>query len=167
MTASSAIDSERARKLQVVIPDRASERRPLSEQLWGLRWTDHLPLDLGHGATVHASSFEQCTPFIRAHYARIFHDDGTSPFKSDALTPQKARYYELCADFSSSVSAAKSSASSSAIRLIGARTTYGARRCFPSIRAARSFSVSSKPSCSTPSPQPESIASRSTYRLPT
>jgi hypothetical protein len=76
-----------------------SVRRPLSEELWGLRWSDHLPLDLGGGASVHPTTFARAVPFIRAHYATIFEDDGTSPFKSDLLTEQKARYYELCADF--------------------------------------------------------------------
>jgi hypothetical protein len=73
--------------------------RPLSEALWDLRWAEHLPFDLGNGCSVQASTFELATPFIRAHYATIFEHDSSSPFRPDALTAQKARYYELCADF--------------------------------------------------------------------
>ena len=87
------------RNLHLTPSSEPSARRPLSEELWGIRWTDHLPLDLGNGASVHPSSFTRAVPFIRTHYATIFEDDGSSPFKSDLLTPQKARYYELCADF--------------------------------------------------------------------
>lgn len=77
----------------------AAERTPLSETLWGIRWSDLLPLELGGGCAVRVSSFHAALPFVREHYARIFEDDGNSPFRTDVLTPAKARYYELCADF--------------------------------------------------------------------
>jgi len=75
------------------------ERVRLSEALWGIRWSDLLPFDLGGGAHVRVSSLTAAAPFVRDHYARIFEDDGTSPFRNDVLTPIKARYYDLCADF--------------------------------------------------------------------
>jgi hypothetical protein len=81
------------------VPGPSVERTPLSELLWGIRWADWLPFDLGGGCSVHASSLAASTPFIRRNYARIFEDDGTSPFRNDVLTPAKARYYEHCADF--------------------------------------------------------------------
>ena len=78
----------------------ASVERPrLSEALWGIRWDALLPLDLGGGSSVRTSSLAAAMPFVREHYAHIFEDDGTSPFRNDVLTPMKARYYELCADF--------------------------------------------------------------------
>jgi hypothetical protein len=78
----------------------ASVERPrLSEALWGIRWEALLPLDLGGGSSVRTSSLAAAMPFVREHYAHIFEDDGTSPFRNDVLTPMKARYYELCADF--------------------------------------------------------------------
>jgi hypothetical protein len=98
MTASpntAASDREERRSSRDASPD----RRPLSEALWGIRWSDHLPLALGPRTSVRASTFERSLPFIRAHYATIFEDDGTSPFKCDAVTAHKARYYDLCADF--------------------------------------------------------------------
>lgn len=99
MTLTVALDDTATRTADdSVVPER-TERRPLSEELWGIRWSEHLPLDLGGGASVHASNFARAMPFIRAHYAAIFEDDGSSPFKSDVLTVQKARYYDLCGDF--------------------------------------------------------------------
>ena len=75
------------------------ERTPLSELLWGIRWADLLPFELGGGASVRTSSLATAAPFIQKNYARIFEDDGTSPFRNDVLTPSKTRYYEHCADF--------------------------------------------------------------------
>jgi len=81
-------------------PRRATDAaRPLSEALWNLRWSEHLPFDLGAGSSVRASSFDRAAPFIRAHYAAIFEHDPASPFQPDALTPAKSRYYQHCADF--------------------------------------------------------------------
>jgi hypothetical protein len=76
-----------------------AERTPLSEALWGIRWNELLPLDLGAGCTVRPTSFRDAMPFVRRHYARIFEDDGSSPFRNDVLTKAKSRYYDLCADF--------------------------------------------------------------------
>ncbi len=96
MTAPHPLD---ASALVTPVPSPGVERLPLSELLWGLRWSDLLPLDLGGGSSVRTSSLAAAMPFVREHYAQIFEDDGSSPFRNDVLTPMKARYYELCADF--------------------------------------------------------------------
>jgi RimJ/RimL family protein N-acetyltransferase len=80
----------------------ASQRRPrqyLSAMLWGIDWASHLPIDLGDGVTVHFSSFDECVPFVREHYARIFQQDDSSPFTQTHSEPTKERYYRLAGDF--------------------------------------------------------------------
>jgi RimJ/RimL family protein N-acetyltransferase len=80
----------------------ASERRPrqaLSAMLWGIDWASHLPVDVGSGVTVHTRTYDECVPFVRQNYARIFHEDGTSPFTQTRSDPAKERYYRLAADF--------------------------------------------------------------------
>lgn len=79
-----------------------SERVPreaLSKTLWGIDWSEHLPLAMGDGIVVHASTFERSLPFIREHYAAIFHEDAQSPFSTTRVGSQKERYYRLAGDF--------------------------------------------------------------------
>ncbi len=74
-------------------------REPLSRTLWGLEWSEHLPIELPGGLVVRASSYDQALPFIREHYAAIFQEDGQSPFSSSRLTDPKERYYRVAGDF--------------------------------------------------------------------
>jgi hypothetical protein len=74
------------------------EMRSLSETLWDLRWAEHLPFELGAGCSVRLGSFQGALPFVSSNYAAIFEHDSGSPFRPDALSPAKARYYERCAD---------------------------------------------------------------------
>lgn len=79
-----------------------SERVPratMSEMLWGLRWTEHLPLSICDGITVNASSFDRALPFVLGHYAEIFEEDGEGPFGRSRLGSNKERYYRLAGDF--------------------------------------------------------------------
>jgi GNAT superfamily N-acetyltransferase len=71
----------------------------LSETLWAIRWSDHLPQVVCDGVTVHASTFEEALPFVRAHYATIFCEDESSPFSGARLTAAKDRYYRAAGDF--------------------------------------------------------------------
>lgn len=72
---------------------------PWSKVLWGIDWSDHLPVTLpGTDIVVVASSYDQALPFIREHYAAIFQEDPSSPFVTK-VTPQKARYYRVAGDF--------------------------------------------------------------------
>lgn len=83
-------------------PVPASERVPrgsLSQMLWGIDWSVLLPLTMGDGIVVHGSTFEQALPFIREHYAAIFHEDAHSPFSTSRAGSQKERYYRLAGDF--------------------------------------------------------------------
>jgi ribosomal protein S18 acetylase RimI-like enzyme len=56
-------------------------------------------MPVAQGVTVHDSSFEASIPFIRAHYARIFCDDASSPFAVARVSDAKARYYRVAGDF--------------------------------------------------------------------
>lgn len=47
----------------------------------------------------HPSSYDAVLPFVHAHYAAIFHEDGTSPFSTSRVNDQKARYYRKAGDF--------------------------------------------------------------------
>ncbi len=79
----------------------ASERLPrasLSELLWQIDWTEHLPFEVTSGIVVHASTFERSTPFIREHYQTIFEENEESPFAA-RLAGRKERYYRVAADF--------------------------------------------------------------------
>lgn len=79
-----------------------SDRRPLeplSRTLWGLDWSDHLPVELPGGVTVHASSYDRALPFISEHYAAIFQEDDQSPFCTSRVGPGKERYYRVAGDF--------------------------------------------------------------------
>jgi ribosomal protein S18 acetylase RimI-like enzyme len=79
-----------------------SERVPreaLSKMLWGIDWSEHLPLAMGDSIVVHASTFERSLPFVRENYAAIFHEDAQSPFSTTRVNPQKERYYRLAGDF--------------------------------------------------------------------
>jgi len=79
-----------------------SERRArasMSATLWGVDWASHLPMQLGEGVSVHFSSFDECVPFVRKHYARIFHEADSSPFAHTHSEPTKERYYRVAGDF--------------------------------------------------------------------
>jgi hypothetical protein len=67
--------------------------------LWGIDWSTLLPVDCGEGVVATLSNYDACAPFVRAHYARIFQDDGASPFASARLDPLRERYYRLAGDF--------------------------------------------------------------------
>jgi hypothetical protein len=71
----------------------------LSNRLWGINWSAHFPIETETGVTIHISTLERVLPFIQEHYATIFQDDPTSPFRSDSVDALKIRYYNLCADF--------------------------------------------------------------------
>jgi RimJ/RimL family protein N-acetyltransferase len=67
--------------------------------LWGIDWSTELPVDAGNGVTVVSSTYDECLPFVREHYAAIFEEDGTSPFTMTREGPLKERYYRLAGDF--------------------------------------------------------------------
>jgi GNAT superfamily N-acetyltransferase len=72
---------------------------PLSRLLWGFSWSDVLPYSVSDDVVVAFSSFDRALPFIREHYAEIFHEDpNVSPFitKIDAA---RQRYYRFAGDF--------------------------------------------------------------------
>ena len=73
----------------------------LSRTLWDLDWAAHLPHRLTEdGVTVFWSSFDEALPFIRDHYAEIFHEgDGEAPFATREGGAAKARYYRAAGDF--------------------------------------------------------------------
>lgn len=74
-------------------------REPLSRTLWGLDWSEHLPVELSGGIVVHASTYDGALPFIREHYAAIFEEDEQSPFSTSRVSPAKERYYRMAGDF--------------------------------------------------------------------
>jgi hypothetical protein len=77
----------------------AASSGPLSMLLWGFSWSEVLPCDVGSGVRVTGSNFDSALPFIREHYAEIFHEDpNISPFvtKIDAA---RQRYYRAAGDF--------------------------------------------------------------------
>jgi hypothetical protein len=54
-----------------LIPRRT--RTSLSSALWGIEWSEALPLTVTRdGISVHASSYEESLPFVKEHYALIF-----------------------------------------------------------------------------------------------
>ncbi len=72
---------------------------PLSTLLWGFSWSEILPYALGNEVSVVFSSFDRALPFIRNHYAEIFHEDATaSPFVTKVDTARQ-RYYRAAGDF--------------------------------------------------------------------
>jgi hypothetical protein len=80
-------------------PSQRRARQSLSSLLWGIDWADHLPLELRDGVAVHQRSYDECVPFVRDHYARIFHEDGSNPFSCSRIDPAKERYYRHAGDF--------------------------------------------------------------------
>jgi ribosomal protein S18 acetylase RimI-like enzyme len=83
-------------------PEPASERVPretLSKTLWGIDWSEHLPLRIRDDIVAHASTFEQSLPFVRDNYRAIFHEDAQSPFSTTRVNAKKERYYRLAGDF--------------------------------------------------------------------
>ena len=78
---------------------RATGRLHLTEALWGLRWEEILPCQVTEDVVVIASSFEESLPFIDAHYAEIFEDDGGGRFLRSRPSRARIRYYQTVGDF--------------------------------------------------------------------
>jgi len=79
--------------------DRTLQRSALSQQLWGIDWNRHLPLDL-RGFSVSLSSYEGLSPFIAKYYPTLFEEDTSAQaFGSGQSHPAKARYYRAAGDF--------------------------------------------------------------------
>jgi hypothetical protein len=76
-------------------------RASLSQAMWGLDWSVHLPTRLtDDGIVVQRSSYAEASPFIGAKFAAMFEEDpAESPFLHVSATEAKRRYYRLCADF--------------------------------------------------------------------
>src|SRR5256885_38709 len=72
-----------------------------SEDIWRIRWTDHLPFALGSdGSRVHYSTFDRAQPFLAANLAAIVEEDPTlSPFLQKASTDSKVRYLRQNGDY--------------------------------------------------------------------
>jgi RimJ/RimL family protein N-acetyltransferase len=76
------------------------EVRRLSQELWDLDWSRLLPLDVGDGVTVTASSLEEALPFIQAHYAEIFEESPDDHrFWHEPMSQARVRYYQQVGDF--------------------------------------------------------------------
>jgi ribosomal protein S18 acetylase RimI-like enzyme len=74
--------------------------RRLSEVMWDLDWSRLLPLDVGDGVLVTASSLEEALPFIQAHYAEIFEEcPDDHRFWREPMSPARVRYYQRVGDF--------------------------------------------------------------------
>jgi RimJ/RimL family protein N-acetyltransferase len=73
----------------------------LSETMWGVDWSAHLPAKLtDDGVVMDASSYDEASPFIGSKFAAMFEEDlASSPFMHGKATDAKGRYYRLCADF--------------------------------------------------------------------
>jgi RimJ/RimL family protein N-acetyltransferase len=71
----------------------------MSSLLWDIDWSSQLPVDLGEGARVRLGTYDECIPFVRENYARIFEADEESPFPMARLDPMKERYYRIAGDF--------------------------------------------------------------------
>jgi hypothetical protein len=71
----------------------------LSSTLWGLDWSQHLPLSMGNLEIVQ-SSYEAAAPFVSQHYPAIFEEtESPAPFSTSQLDSSKARYYRAIGDF--------------------------------------------------------------------
>lgn len=71
----------------------------LTEVLWGIRWSDHLPRSVGDGVLVVPSSYDEAMPFIEAHFAAIFEDEGEGRFSQRSASGARTRYYRTVGDF--------------------------------------------------------------------
>ena len=81
-----------------VIPQQA--RPSLSSALWGIDWSETLPLEVTRdGVSVHASSYEESLSFVENHYALIFEEVQSGPFSNTKLSDSKMRYYRIAGDF--------------------------------------------------------------------
>jgi ribosomal protein S18 acetylase RimI-like enzyme len=84
--------------------DRRGERstsgdaRRLSELLWGIRWSEHLPFAADSDVTVVESTIARAAPFIQAEYPRIFGEQPDAAFRASEVTAAKLRYYEHAGD---------------------------------------------------------------------
>jgi RimJ/RimL family protein N-acetyltransferase len=75
--------------------------RRFSEDIWRIRWADHLPFELSSdGASVHFSDFDRAQPFFAANLAAIVEEDpALSPFLQRATTDSKTRYLQQTGDY--------------------------------------------------------------------
>jgi hypothetical protein len=72
----------------------------LSELMWGLDWSRHLPLDVGNDVVVTASSLEEALPFIQSYYSEIFEESPDDRrFWREPLSQARIRYYQQVGDF--------------------------------------------------------------------
>jgi hypothetical protein len=71
----------------------------LSEQLWGFRWSDHLPKTLTKdGLYVDYIDYEDAIPFVRENYSTIFQESDENPFSGGKISAARSRYYRHAAD---------------------------------------------------------------------
>jgi hypothetical protein len=82
-------------------PATADGTATLSETVWGLDWSKHLPAKLtDDGIVIQVSTYDEASPFIGDKFAAMFEEDpAASPFLQGKATDAKTRYYRLCADF--------------------------------------------------------------------
>jgi hypothetical protein len=75
--------------------------RNLSETMWNLDWSAHLPAAVTRdGVVVQRGAFDGMMPFIIDNFATMFEEDPTnSPFAQSSASEAKAHYYRRCADF--------------------------------------------------------------------
>lgn len=71
----------------------------LSHALWGLDWSRVLPYELSDdGIEVESTSYDPAAAFVHEHYAALFDEDPSSPFRTRLGDGAKKRYYQLAAD---------------------------------------------------------------------
>src|SRR5258706_1757626 len=81
-------------------PSTETEVRPLSQLLWGLDWSKHLPVTLAeHGIRFEMSSFDKSRAFLVENLGKIFPDEGGTPFQQLDNIEAKARFYRLSDTF--------------------------------------------------------------------
>ena len=88
---------------EAVAPLEGDSRPPpaarLSEQFWGIRWSQLLPRRMtDDGVLVEWSSFDRALPFIAESYAEIFEAPPTTA-PGSSTSQAKARYYRAAGDF--------------------------------------------------------------------
>jgi RimJ/RimL family protein N-acetyltransferase len=74
-------------------PPSVAATRPttLSQRLWDLDWSKILPWELDDEVTIEHATFEDASPFIRAHYGEIF-GSADGRFVAEPMTPAKRRF---------------------------------------------------------------------------
>jgi len=78
----------------------APPRSSMSERMWGIRFSDLLPLEVTRGIHAVVSDFERTMTFALENYSTIFESDPKDMrFFPDPLTEAKRRYYVEMGDF--------------------------------------------------------------------